>query len=54
MPDLTGYKLIHQNQRYKYYVSKDGKLLRNSKNSSIELGYIDDNMQLYKKLCESV
>lgn len=50
---MKDYDLISENKRYKYY-HKDGKLYRKSKNTIIELGYIDDNLRLYKRLCESI
>jgi len=46
--------LIHENSKYKYYVTDDGKLIRCSKNKTVELGYIDDNMSLYNRLCSSI
>lgn len=51
---MNGYTLLTENKRYKYYVSTDGKLARATKNSFIELGYIEDNLALYKRLCEVV
>jgi hypothetical protein len=48
------YKLIAENKRFKYYVSIDGYLARESKNKFMVLGYIEDNLSLYKRLCESI
>ncbi|GLC32905.1 hypothetical protein [Clostridium omnivorum] len=48
---MNGCKLIGENKTYKYYVSEKGYLARVSKNTFTELGYIEDNMKLYKKLC---
>jgi hypothetical protein len=47
------FKLICENKRFKYYVI-NGKLIRKSKNKVTDLGYIEDNMSLYKKLCEAI
>lgn len=46
--------LLHENSRYRYYVDENGKLFRCSKNKTVDLGYIEDNWPLYKKLCESI
>ena len=51
---MNGCKLIGENKIYKYYVSDKGYLARVSKNTFTELGYIEENMQLYKSLCESI
>jgi hypothetical protein len=48
------YKLLVENKRFKYYVSDDGMLARESKNKFMVLGYIEDNMNLYKRLCENL
>ena len=51
---MDNYKLLTETRRAKYYVSEDGKLAKETKKGFVELGYIEDNMILYKRLCEEV
>jgi hypothetical protein len=51
---IDGYKLLNETKRVKYYVSDKGLIARRTKNTFKELGYIEDNMSLYKRLCESI
>jgi hypothetical protein len=51
---MDDYKILCSTKRTEYYISKNGMLARKTKNTFKELGYIEDNMSLYKKLCESI
>jgi hypothetical protein len=49
----NGWKYLCETQRTKYY-TKDGKIARATKNTFKELGYLEDNLSLYKRLCDSI
>jgi hypothetical protein len=48
------YKFVGLLDKSKYYVSADGHFARSTRKKFIELGYIDDNWDKWKKLCECV
>lgn len=48
------YKFIGTLGKSKYYISQDGWLAKSYRDKFIEMGYIEDNMRTYTRLCEQI